>query len=138
MFSNSSHYWLWLNLSYLFVCAVSNHSKSKVPHACPGLILCYGGLVFSGRLCLSAAVPYQSPRLTHFCHCRCDVAFWGVCGLLFSCIASILNACLRMTCQKGCQSFCKPTMLCQTCHLGHTDCSIKDNVWPVTSGLDTN
>lgn len=77
MCSHPSHYWLGLNLAYLFVYAVSNHSKSKVPHACPGLILCYGGLVYSGRLCLSAAVPYQPPRLTHFCHWRCDVAGGG-------------------------------------------------------------
>lgn len=41
-----------LNLGHLFVCAVSNCSKSKVPHAHSGLIYCWGGLVYSGLMSL--------------------------------------------------------------------------------------
>ncbi len=130
MFSSLSHFWLGLNLANLFVYAVSNLSKSKVPHACPGLIFCYGGLVYSGWLCLSAAVPYQPPRLTHFCHWRCDVAGGGQTAVYSQASNQYkrLLLWLRAIRQKGCQSFCKPTMLSQICHLDNSDCSIKDNM----------
>lgn len=80
MFSHFDHSWTGLDLAHLFVYAVSNRSKSKVPHACPGLIFCTEGLVYIGRLCLSAAVPYQTRRLTHFCHWRGDVGSGGPAG----------------------------------------------------------
>lgn len=48
-----------LNLGHLFVYAVSNCSKSKMPHAQSGLIYCWGGLVYSRPMSLLLLLSHQ-------------------------------------------------------------------------------
>lgn len=52
-----------LNLANLFVYAVSNHSKSKVPHARPGLLSSYTGvgLQWAAPACRSAVLSCCAP-----------------------------------------------------------------------------
>lgn len=59
MFTNLCPLLTELNLGHLFVCAVSNCSKSKVPHARSGLIYCWGGLVYSQPMSLSLLLSRQ-------------------------------------------------------------------------------